>query len=182
MKDIFFFLGILLTFLLGVWNVINNYRTARRTTFINTVTAERVKWIENLRTNISNFCGLTYTWCASNLEGKEEEKEIVKKIDVLRHYIRLQLNPDPTATLDREIEKLIADIPKLTHETKQGELKEAINNLVERSQNLLKEEWEKVKQESKRGDLRDDENCLDFLFARLNQWCLKKTEQWRQSE
>ena len=163
------------------WELISNYRAARRTTFINTVTAERVKWIENLRTNISEFCGLTYTWCASNIEGTEEKNEILKKIDVLRHHIRLQLNPDPSATLDREIEKLIAEVPYLTHQTQQDELKIAINNLIETSQTLLKEEWEKVKLESKRGDLKENENCLDFIFAGLNQWCMKRTKKWRKS-
>ncbi len=62
MPDVFLSLGVILTFLLGVWNIVNNYRTSRRTSFINTVTSERVKWIEKLRENISTFCGLTYTW------------------------------------------------------------------------------------------------------------------------
>jgi hypothetical protein len=122
-KDIFFSLGIILTFILGVWNIINNYRAARRTAFINSVTAERIKWIETLRNNISTFCGLTYTWSMSKLGGTEEEKEIVKEIDKLRHYIRLQLNPSPNAKLDREIEKHIINIPDLTHETREAELK-----------------------------------------------------------
>ena len=67
LKDIFFSLGIILTFIIGVWNIINNYRASRRTAFINTVTAERVKWIEKLRENISEFCGLTYTWSLSKM-------------------------------------------------------------------------------------------------------------------
>ena len=36
--------AILLTFLLGVWNLIYNFRNAKRTTFINTVTSERQLW------------------------------------------------------------------------------------------------------------------------------------------
>jgi hypothetical protein len=49
MKDDFYSLGIVLTAILGAWNLANNYRLSRRTAFINTVTAERVKWIERLR-------------------------------------------------------------------------------------------------------------------------------------
>ena len=51
--------GIVVTFILGVWNIINNYRINNKTAFINTVTSERVKWIGKLRENISRFCGLT---------------------------------------------------------------------------------------------------------------------------
>jgi hypothetical protein len=111
MKDIFFSIGIILTFIVGIWNIVNNYRTSRRTAFINTVTSERVKWIQHLREDLSTFCGLTYTWSVSKLEGTEEEKEIIKQIDKLRHYIRLQLNPDPNASLDRRIEELIKRVP-----------------------------------------------------------------------
>lgn len=175
-KDLFFSLGIILTFILSLWNVINNYRSSKRTAFINTVTTERIKWIENLRSNISSFCGLTYTWSMSELEGTEEEKEIIKEIDKLRHYIRLQLNPDPDALLDRKIEKLISLIPTLTPQHKQEDLKTEINNLITTSQELLKEEWEKVKEESKRGDLKDNEHCLDSLLSKINKWCLNKTK------
>jgi hypothetical protein len=154
MKDVFFSLGIILTFLLGVWNIVNNYRTSRRTTFIKTVTSERVKWIEKLRDNISTFCGLTYTWSMSGLEGKPEAAEFLKQIDKLRHLIRLQLNPD--GKLDAEIESLIERIPDLTHETQAADLKTALNDLVVASQKLLKEEWEKVKEESMRGNLKHE--------------------------
>ena len=42
-KDIVYATGILLTFLIGVWNLIFNYRTTRKTSFINIVTSQRVK-------------------------------------------------------------------------------------------------------------------------------------------
>ena len=174
-KDIFFSLGIILSFILGVWNIVNNYRASRRTSFINTVTSERVKWIENLRSSISTFCGLTYTWSMSNLEGSDSEKEVIKEIDKLRHYIRLQLNPSSEAILDRKIENLIIEIPNLTHEVKESELKESLNELIVVSQELLKGEWDKVKQESKQGDLKENEHCFNRIFGKLNNWCLKIT-------
>jgi hypothetical protein len=117
----------------------------------------------------------------SKLEGSEDELALLKEIDKLRHLIRLQLNPDPEAHLDREIEKLIIKVPSLTHELKQDELKESLDELIVTSQNLLKTEWEKVKEESKRGDLKDNEHCLDPIFRRLNGWCLNKTRKWTKS-
>lgn len=152
-KEIVYGLGILLTFGLGVWNLVTNYRATRRTSFINTVTNQRVKWIEQLRQDISSFSGLTHTWCYSDLEGKSEETEVLKEIDRLRHVIRLRLNPD--GTHDRKIAQLIRRIPELTHISKREELTEALEELITTTQLLLKEEWEKVKAEAKEGDLQE---------------------------
>ena len=171
MKDIFYSIGIILTFIISVWNIVNNYRASRRTAFINTVTAERVKWIEKLRENISQFCGFTYTWSVSKLEDTERGKKIVEEIDKLRHLIRLQLNPD--GELDKKIEELIAKIPDLTHETQTKQLKAELNKLVTTTQELLKSEWEKVKVESKRGDLKENEHCLAPILEKMNNWCLR---------
>jgi hypothetical protein len=169
-------IGVILTFALGVWNLLNNYRMSRRTAFINTVSAERVKWIDKLRENISTFCGLTYTWQASNLEGKPESLDFEKQVDRMRHLIRLQLNP--AGTHDREIERLLAAIPQLTDKTKVNELHSALNDLVIVSQKLLKEEWDKVKEEAKRGDLKDADNCFERMLRRANSYCLKVTSRW----
>ena len=176
MEDVFYSIGIISTFFLSVWNIVNNYRLSRRTAFINTVTAERVKWIETLRKNISEFCGLSYTWHVSRLEDKPEELGVLKQIDMLRHLIRLQVNPE--GTHDKEIERLIAQIPELTHESKTDEFKNEVNNLVEVSQKLLKEEWETVKKESKRGDLKETEHCLAPILRKLNAWCVRVTSRF----
>jgi hypothetical protein len=175
MKDLFYVIGIMLTFIIGVWNIFINYRQSRRTGFINTVTSERVKWIENLRQNISKFCGLTYNWCYSQLEEKPEEGEILREIDQLRHQIRLQLNPDPESKLERKIEALIMRIPELTHIAYRNELRNSLNDLITTSQLLLKDEWEKVKAESKRGDLKENEHFLDPLLEKFNSFMLHLT-------
>ena len=85
--DIIYAVSIGVTLLLGVWNLWNNYKTTRKNNFINTVTNQRIKWIEQLRQNIASFLGLTHTWCASDIEGKPEEPKIHKQLDRLRHLI-----------------------------------------------------------------------------------------------
>ncbi len=172
MKEIIVAFGILVTLFLGLWNLIINYRNSRKISFINTVTSERVKWIHNFRQNISDFCGLTHTWSLSGLEGKPEELEYITKIDNLRHLIRLQLNVHEE--LDQKIEQLITKIPDLTHESRINDLKEAINELIVNTQLLIKQEWDKVRAESKRGDLNDNEYFLDPIMDKFNTWCLKK--------
>lgn len=150
-KDIVYIIGILLTFILGVWNLVNSYFQTRKTSFINTVTKQRIEWLENIRQDVSRFCGLTYTWSISRIEGKPEEFEVIKELDQLRHVIKLRLNPDDTP--DRRISALIDKIPDLTHESKQGDLKKAIRELIGETQAMLKDEWEKVKRESEEGNL-----------------------------
>ena len=108
MTDVILSLSVIFTFILGIWNIIYNYRSSRKTSFINTVTSERVAWIERLRGNISKFCGLTHTWMMSQLHGKDDEVDVLKQLDELKYYIRLQLNPKPEASLDRKIEALIS--------------------------------------------------------------------------
>ncbi len=65
----------------------------------------------------------------------------------------MRLNPD--GTHDRKITDLIKLIPTLTHTSKRAELLDALEELTTTTQELLKEEWEKVKAESKDGDLSD---------------------------
>jgi hypothetical protein len=141
-KDYALAISVFVTFLLGIWNVFSN----QRNTFINTVTNQRIKWIEQLRQDISTFSGLTYTWCISCMEGKPQEYEMLKEIDRLRYVIRLRLNPE--GEHDKTIEKLIIEIPELTESGKQAQLKAKLEDLVQVSRLLLKQEWERVKLES----------------------------------
>jgi hypothetical protein len=150
-KDIVYALGIGLTFILGVWNLVNSYLQTRKTSFINTVTKQRIEWIEQIRQDVSKFCGLTHTWSFSRLEGKPGEQNVLLQIDHLRHVIKLRLNPDSPA--DKKIAALIDKIPDLTHETKHSELKKAIGELVSETQAMLKTEWEKVKEEAEKGNI-----------------------------
>lgn len=151
-------LGIIVTGGVAAWNFIKNYQLSKKATFIDTVTSERVKWIEKLRNNISAFCGLTHTWTRSNDLDTDEEVRILEKIDNLRYLIRLQLNPKKDGgapNVDMDIERLIAEIPELTDPFHADALHKAIDDLMVAAQKLLKEEWDKVKAESKSGDLRD---------------------------
>ena len=152
-KDYIYAFGILVTLGLGIWNFVQGYYGTRKASFINTVTAQRVLWIEQMRQDVSTFVGLTHTWAMSSLEGTPPEPEMLKEIDRLRHVIRLRLNPDDTP--DRDIAKLVKRIPVLTHESQREELLESLEALTIATQEMLKVEWEKIKAESKDGDLKE---------------------------
>ena len=143
-KDI----GILVTFLLGLGNIIYNLYISRRTTFINSVTAERVKWLSDVRGNISSFAGLTHHWVQSDLKDTDKSPEILKEIDRLRYLIMLQLNPK--GKFEHEIIELIGIIPNIVLDPERKKLWSAMDQLVSNTQSLLKEEWEKVKREAGR--------------------------------
>jgi hypothetical protein len=162
-KEILAAAGIVVTLILGIWNAISNYRSSRRTNFINTVTSQRIKWIEQLRQDISAFSGLVHTWVFSGLQGKPQEYEVLKEVDRLRHVIRLRLNP--TGGHDSRIEALLDEIPRLTAAVHTDRLTTALNELTVESQQLLKEEWEKVKDEAERGKLkRAKRRSLHYLW------------------
>lgn len=87
-------MGILLTFSLGLWNLYAHMRDNKRTSFINTVTSERVKWLQATRDAIATLCGQTHYWVMTQGEFSKDESNAVRKdIDRLRNLVKLQLNP-----------------------------------------------------------------------------------------
>lgn len=153
LKDYAYSAGILATFVISVWNLVQGNRRARKISFINTVTSQRVKWLEQLRQDIATYCGLTYTWCSSPPATETENQEALKQIDRLRHLIPLRLNPSESP--DREIISLVTEMPLLTDASRRPDLLESLQKLIHETQTLLKKEWDKVKDEAKDGDLRD---------------------------
>lgn len=166
-KDVVYTVGILVTFSIGLINSVNNIYINRRTTYINSVTTERVKWINALRESISKFAGLTYNWVISDVkEGSDESKEILKEIDQLRILIQLQLNP--AEELSQKIIKWIDTVSNSTHEYQKEQLKENLAGMVTDVQKLLREEWDKVKDEAEKGRLPKKNVVANFWRLLLN--------------
>lgn len=153
-KDWLYGAGILVTFLLGMWNLVQGHRASQRASFINTVTAQRVLWLERVRQDISRFVGLTHSWTRTDEDDAKRRAELLSEIDQLRYLIRLRLNPRDVP--DQKIMELVKLIPNLTDESDREELFEALERLNDAAQDMLKAEWEKVKEESKKGDLHAD--------------------------
>lgn len=150
LKDILTSVSILLTFFTALIGLIISWRNSQKTSFINTVTASRIRWIEIIRNNVSEFCGLIHHISLTPLK-EDEMKPFVEKIDRLRFVIKLQLNRSDN--FDKKIIEKINLIPDLTDPKRNSELTKEINELIELTQDLLKLEWEGVKEESKKGDL-----------------------------
>jgi len=146
-----------------MWSLLQS----RRTQFINTVTSERVKWIQELRKNMSELSGAVHTWVLSiDSDEKQaiERGKLLEKIDRLGYLIRLQLNPNDQP--DKEIEGLIRELGALADPTNLEPLKDHLEKLIALTQTLLKNEWEKVKKEATQGILPNLGN-LQNVFADL---------------
>jgi hypothetical protein len=141
-----------LTFFVGVFNLIITFRNVRKTAFINSVTASRIKYIQDLRESISKFSGLAYSYYNRAFKLKYSELwELHKEADKLRYLIRLYLNPLEDEFWDKRILELIDEIVLKSDK----DPTEPINGLIIITQYLLKLEWEGAKLESEKGILSD---------------------------
>lgn len=146
-------IGIGLTFFVGIFNLVVTFRNVRKTTFINSVTSSRIKYIQELRESISRFCALTNSY--SNRISKltyEQYWELHKESDTLKFLIRLYLNPED----DYWDSRILALIDEIMLKTDKDPT-ETINELITITQYLLKLEWEGAKRESEIGILSDIE-------------------------
>ena len=147
------FIGVIFTFIVGGLNLILTIKNVRKTAFINSVTASRIKYIQDLRDSISRFCGLIHSYQNRNHKLKYEQLwELHKEADMLKFQIRLYLNPEDEYW-DTKILSLIDQILLKTDKDPTVDVKELINI----TQYLLKLEWEGAKRESEIGKISNSE-------------------------
>lgn len=152
-KDIATFLSILLTFLVGSAGLIISIRNSRKTIFINSITSSRIKYIQDIRNGIAEYCGLFYRYnilVEHDPKLSNEKLEILKLIDKLKYQLMLYLNPEDKYW-DNTIIKLIEDIRSRINENPEDQIKE----LITITQYLLKLEWEGAKLESRTGRINE---------------------------
>lgn len=146
-KDIVTAVGIGLTFVAAVWNLLYTFSATKKTRYINVVTSARIEWIQSVRENISRFAGLARHWSITPIADAEASRKLQEESDVLRLEIRLQLNPYDKA--DQKLIELVEEIPKHTAPTDFDAMKMAVDALIAETQKRLKEEWDRVKEEAK---------------------------------
>ena len=148
-KDIVTLIGIIFTFIVGATGLAISIRNSRRTIFINSITSSRIKYIQDIRNGISEYCGLFYRYkilVDDNPNLSNEKLEILRLIDKLKYQLMLYLNPEDKIW-DITIIRLIEDLRSRINENPEGQIKE----LIRITQYLLKLEWEGAKLESRKG-------------------------------
>lgn len=151
--DIISLIGIILSFVVGSLGLWVGVRNSRKTIFINSITAARIKYISQLRENVADFCGLFYRYkklIDHNSELSNEKLKVLESSDRLKYLILLHLNPEDDYW-DNKIINLIEDIILKMEDYPADK----INELIVITQYLLKLEWEGAKYESRKGVLKN---------------------------
>ena len=153
-KDYIYGFGIIATLIVGFANLIYTRRATRRADFIRVVTSERVKWIESLRQNVSKYAGKVHTWSHIRHSDEKQATQVLGEIDILAYQIRLQLNPNESP--DKEIEALLLSLPRTVSNSSPEYASAPLEELTRHTKKLIKKEWEKVKEESEKGRIKNE--------------------------
>jgi len=168
-------IGVILSFVVGSAGLWIGIRNSRKTIFINSVTASRIKYIQDLRNSIAEFCNLTYnmSYHISDIEKTASAEKLYeyRKEFKCKYLIQLHLNPEDTEW-DNRIIKLLDEILAVPSN---ADPKKKIDELIIITQYLLKLEWEGAKRESQKGILSTKEKKkLYRKYLRLYEEHIKK--------
>ncbi len=173
-------IGVILSLIVGSAGLWIGIRNSRKTIFINSITTARIKYIQDIKSSIAEFCGLYYNYLSIKPLTNEEQLKIIAKADQLKYLITLQLNPEDIEW-DRRI---INCLNEIRHHIQlefsaidQPYLDKKIEELISISQYLLKLEWEGAKRESQKGIIsKKEKNKLYRKYLRLYNEHEKKKE------
>ena len=147
-RDPIAILGIAATFLVSVASLIHSLRNDRRASFVNTVTSSRLKWIDSLRDEVSEFIATTDRLVSCRDSGLHDKTDdLLLQRDILAHQTALHLNPEDSQ--DQRIKALAESTCQLTDSGgSASEISVALNQLRDATAIYLKKEWNRVKRES----------------------------------
>lgn len=159
----------IVTGIITLISIFYNLSATKKTRFINTITSERIRWITTLKEYIAEY----YSKSHSITNTDEEIIQKLNKCERLRLSILLYLNTED----DKELIKAINDnysllkdwanynLKRETTITCQKQLDDNVENynkslelILYKSQELFKYEWERIKVESKKGDIKGNPN------------------------
>lgn len=194
LKD-FMPIGVLLTFIASVLTIYFTRKNMKSTKYIDTITSERIKWMELIRNDLSVLCSdliILFNSANRGIKSRQEQEEMARvlysvgseedrknifkdvfddkeaeyrniqqkihdderKIQIIKriYLIILRLNPNE----DQEIINRLKDIKNIIQKNiyEQTEIDmclSLIEVILEKSQHMLKSEWEKVKEETIKG-------------------------------
>jgi cell shape-determining protein MreC len=144
-KDIISIAGILVTLLVSSATLAYSLWSNKRSFFLNTVTASRLKWIDSLRDKVAEFIAVTARIVKDRTDSEAER--LTMQRDALLHQIVLHLNPyDPE---DQQIRTLAERAKELTDAGEHpSEVAKILLELRGATADYLKKEWTRVKRES----------------------------------
>src|SRR5271163_4282652 len=146
-KDLIAIVGIGVTFAVSAANLAYSLWNNKRTSFVNTVTTSRLKWIDSLRDEVSEFIAVTTRLMRHKASDQKEVGTLLLQRDTLLHQIVLHLNPhDPE---DQRIRILVDHVRENTDQGNvSAEVADGLLKLRDATGEYLKKEWNRVKEES----------------------------------
>src|ERR1700678_319482 len=104
--------GIIITAIIAVWSLFVNYKTMRRTTYINQITALKAKYVDALRQHLAEFCSIAYECSKSSLipnyKNEEERHALIKEVELKYYLVTLFLNSEDQ--IDRKLILLLEEV------------------------------------------------------------------------
>lgn len=155
-KDKIALVGIVATFLVTLSNLIYSVFNNRRAAYVNTVTVSRLKWIDSLRDKVAAFIAVSVRVLNPErmpVGTRTDISELLRERDTLMHQIILHLNPHDAE--DQAIRRYVEQAVGLSSSgVYTPELQKLLVDLRDATQAYLKKEWNRVKRESKAGEVR----------------------------
>ncbi|MED1063236.1 hypothetical protein P4T80_13545 [Bacillus licheniformis] len=166
-KDWITILSIWVTLGIGIWNLFSNAKINRKTLFVNAITSERVKWMTLLKELLSEYLTLICTYERNKPRQGEQNLDFLKELLRLEYRIKLHLNykGEKDKEIMYQIERANKDIIDYYNSIEAMDvidenLHKRINVIIEKistvSRQYLKEEWERVKEEAEKGNLKKE--------------------------
>lgn len=148
---IFGFMGALigagLGFIASLLSTLSKSKDASKDVLTRTVTNERALWRKELREISGEFVENALRIAANDSAGS------IYALEKQRVLIRLRLNPNPEHALDASILANIHSVLRYTKTLDSEKLAEALSKFEREVQALLKQEWDKSKNEAACGAL-----------------------------
>ena len=147
-------IGIALTFLVAVLNLIYSITNNKKTRYVNTVTTSRMKWIDSLRDKVSAFIAVTIRLLNPEWVKREPDEVslLIRERDTLMQQIILHLNPDDP--VDQALKGMVKQVfGQTARGVYSDDLATLLIQLRDATAAYIKKEWEKVKKESQEGQL-----------------------------
>jgi hypothetical protein len=142
--------------LVAITTLIMTHIKEKRNSSLQIVTNQRIGWLEILRNEIADYitltqkcfyCGVLQKGIATLDEGKKF-LDISSETVALGYKLILRLNPNENRSLIETIKILNKSVSGNEIKVESEEFMQNINGLVTESHNVLKQEWEKVKEEA----------------------------------
>jgi hypothetical protein len=164
-NDAFVAAGVIVTAALSLLNFAYTLRHNRRASYVASVTATRMKWIDAVREKLARFVAVNEALGSDPPNDVEEHRRLTVERAELRLALRLHLAPS-AAELDGEFERRVNAVcaPRLSPAERRAKL----DALVAFAQDFLWNEWMKVKRETIHGD------PYDSVSRRLAAWIAPK--------